>query len=93
MKRIDLITLYIFFSYFRPRYVNVGNIFVRIIINIDFFSFALSRSISLVGERERKLLKDIVKLAKTPVKSRIVPPGATTVAYIRLLISVWLSNQ
>ncbi|XP_015766933.1 PREDICTED: probable ATP-dependent RNA helicase DDX27 [Acropora digitifera] len=31
------------------------------------------RSISLVGERERKLLKDIVKLAKTPVKSRIVP--------------------
>ncbi|XP_029200522.2 probable ATP-dependent RNA helicase DDX27 [Acropora millepora] len=32
------------------------------------------RSISLVGERERKLLKDIVKLAKTPVKSRIVPP-------------------
>lgn len=30
---------------------------------------------SLVGEKERKLLKEIVKLAKTPVKSRIVPPG------------------
>ncbi|XP_020611155.1 probable ATP-dependent RNA helicase DDX27 isoform X2 [Orbicella faveolata] len=31
------------------------------------------RSVSLVGEKERKLLKEIVKLAKTPVKSRIVP--------------------
>ena len=30
---------------------------------------------SLVGEKERKLLKEIVKLAKTPVKSRIVPTG------------------
>ena len=33
------------------------------------------RSVSLVGEKERKLLKEIVKLAKTPVKSRIVPTG------------------
>ena len=56
-------------------------------------SFVLSRSVSLVGERERKLLKDIVKLAKTPVKSRIVPPGAKTVACICLLFSVGLSNQ
>lgn len=32
------------------------------------------RSVSLVGEKERKLLKEIVKSAKTPVKSRIVPP-------------------
>ncbi|XP_073234182.1 probable ATP-dependent RNA helicase DDX27 [Porites lutea] len=31
------------------------------------------RSVSLVGEKERGLLKEIVKLAKTPVKSRIVP--------------------
>ncbi|XP_068674830.1 probable ATP-dependent RNA helicase DDX27 isoform X2 [Montipora capricornis] len=31
------------------------------------------RSVSLVGEKERKLLKEIVKLARTPVKSRIVP--------------------
>ena len=30
---------------------------------------------SLVGERERKLLKDIVKKANNPVKSRIVPQG------------------
>lgn len=33
------------------------------------------RSITLVGESERKLLKEIVKKAKLPVKSRIVPPG------------------
>lgn len=31
------------------------------------------RSVSLVGESERKLLKQIVKFAKTPVKSRVVP--------------------
>jgi len=31
--------------------------------------------VSLVGEKERKLLKEIVKLAKTPVKSRIVATG------------------
>ncbi|XP_071785381.1 probable ATP-dependent RNA helicase DDX27 [Asterias amurensis] len=31
------------------------------------------RAVSLVGERERKLLKDIVKKANNPVKSRIVP--------------------
>lgn len=33
------------------------------------------RSISLVGEKERKILKEIVKQAKNPVKSRILPPG------------------
>ncbi|XP_060597601.1 probable ATP-dependent RNA helicase DDX27 [Ruditapes philippinarum] len=31
------------------------------------------RSISLVGEQERKVLKEIVKKAKTPLKTRIVP--------------------
>lgn len=35
----------------------------------------VGRSVSLVGETERKMLKDIVKQAKNPVKSRIVPPG------------------
>ena len=33
------------------------------------------RSISLVGERERKMLKEIVKQAKHPVKSRVIAPG------------------
>ncbi len=33
------------------------------------------RSISLVGEKERKILKEIVKQAKRPVKSRIIAPG------------------
>ncbi len=33
------------------------------------------RSVSLVGEKERKVLKEIVKQAKHPVKSRILPPG------------------
>lgn len=32
------------------------------------------RSVTLVGEKERKLLKDIVKKAKTPLKTRVVPP-------------------
>ncbi|XP_038068012.1 probable ATP-dependent RNA helicase DDX27 [Patiria miniata] len=31
------------------------------------------RAVSLVGERERRLLKDIVKKANNPVKSRVVP--------------------
>lgn len=35
----------------------------------------LYRSVSLVGEKERKILKEIVKQAKHPVKSRIIPPG------------------
>lgn len=33
------------------------------------------RSVSLVGEEERKMLKEIVKTAKTPVKARILPQG------------------
>ncbi|XP_025114812.1 probable ATP-dependent RNA helicase DDX27 [Pomacea canaliculata] len=32
------------------------------------------RSVTLVGEKERKMLKEVVKHAKTPLKSRIVPP-------------------
>uniref|UniRef100_A0A8D0LAD8 RNA helicase n=1 Tax=Sphenodon punctatus TaxID=8508 RepID=A0A8D0LAD8_SPHPU len=33
----------------------------------------VGRSVSLVGEDERKMLKEIVKTAKTPVKARILP--------------------
>ncbi|KAL2090899.1 hypothetical protein ACEWY4_013162 [Coilia grayii] len=33
----------------------------------------VGRSVSLVGETERKMLKDIVKKAKTPVKARVLP--------------------
>ena len=33
------------------------------------------RSVTLVGEKERRLLKDIVKKAKTPLKTRVVPSG------------------
>ncbi|XP_016130942.1 probable ATP-dependent RNA helicase DDX27 [Sinocyclocheilus grahami] len=33
----------------------------------------VGRSVSLVGETERKMLKEIVKKAKTPVKARVVP--------------------
>lgn len=35
-------------------------------------------SVSLVGEKERKLLKDIVRKAKCPVKSRVIPPGTAS---------------
>ncbi|XP_023652566.2 probable ATP-dependent RNA helicase DDX27 isoform X1 [Paramormyrops kingsleyae] len=33
----------------------------------------VGRSVSLVGEAERKMLKEIVKKAKTPVKARVLP--------------------
>uniref|UniRef100_A0AAR2LM16 RNA helicase n=1 Tax=Pygocentrus nattereri TaxID=42514 RepID=A0AAR2LM16_PYGNA len=33
----------------------------------------VGRSVSLVGESERKMLKEIVKKAKTPVKARVLP--------------------
>ncbi|KPP76955.1 putative ATP-dependent RNA helicase DDX27, partial [Scleropages formosus] len=33
----------------------------------------VGRSVSLVGEPERKMLKEIVKKAKTPVKARVLP--------------------
>ena len=35
----------------------------------------VGRSVSLVGETERRMLKDIVKKAKTPVKARVLPQG------------------
>lgn len=35
----------------------------------------VGRSVSLVGETERKMLKEIVKKAKTPVKARVIPQG------------------
>lgn len=31
-------------------------------------------SVSLAGEKERKLVKEIVKRAKNPVKARVIPP-------------------
>ena len=36
------------------------------------------RSISLVGEGERKLLKEIVKQARSPVKSRVIAQETIT---------------
>ncbi|XP_053101779.1 probable ATP-dependent RNA helicase DDX27 [Hemicordylus capensis] len=33
----------------------------------------VGRSVSLVGEEERRMLKEIVKAAKTPVKARVLP--------------------
>ena len=33
------------------------------------------RSVTLVGEKERKTLKAVVKRAKYPVKSRVIPAG------------------
>lgn len=31
-------------------------------------------SVSLAGEQERKIVKDVIKRAKNPVKSRVIPP-------------------
>ena len=39
------------------------------IFNNNYFC----RSVSLVGEGERKMLKEVVKTAKVPAKSRILP--------------------
>ncbi|XP_033729241.1 probable ATP-dependent RNA helicase DDX27 [Pecten maximus] len=36
------------------------------------------RSVTLVGEQERKVLKEIVKQAKAPLKTRIVPQEVIT---------------
>ncbi len=44
------------------------------IINFIYL-FIKGRSISLVGENERHLLKDILKTCKVPAKMRIVPQG------------------
>lgn len=33
-------------------------------------------SVSLAGESERKLVKQIIKRARNPVKSRVIPPGS-----------------
>ncbi|GBN06278.1 putative ATP-dependent RNA helicase DDX27, partial [Araneus ventricosus] len=47
----------------------------------------IGRSVSMVGEKERKLLKEIVKEAKNPVKHRIVPPEIVS-KYQEQLISL-----
>ncbi len=39
------------------------------------------RSVTLAGERERKLLKEIVKKSKNPVKSRVIPQGMFLVSF------------
>ena len=38
----------------------------------------VARSVSLVGEKERKMLKDIIKKAQNTVKSRVIPHGQFT---------------
>ena len=44
-------------------------------------------SVSLAGEKERKVVKEIVKRAKNPVKSRLIPPEILT-KYQRKLADV-----
>ncbi len=46
------------------------------------------RSISLVGENERHLLKDILKTCKVPAKMRIVPQGKILPKNIFLIIKL-----
>ena len=52
---------------------------------IDSFSHFSLRSVTLVAEKERKLLKEVVKKAITPLKTRIVPQGRSLLL-ISLLI-------
>ena len=53
-------------------YYSSGLCIRKSIADVIFF-----RSVTLVGEKERKVLKEIVKKAKNPVKSRVIPPGMT----------------
>ena len=50
---------------------HAGDLLLLLVVEMPQY-FSSFRSISLVGESERKLLKEIVKQAKNPVKSRIV---------------------
>ena len=52
-------------------------VYFKLHVFVTFFKInsELFRSISMVGEKERKMLKEIVKKAKNPVKHRVIPPG------------------
>ena len=49
-----------------------GQLHSTIVLNKNF-NICVVRSVTLVGEKGRKVLKDVVKQAKYPVKSRVVP--------------------
>ena len=55
----------------------------------------MCRSVSLVGEQERNIMKEVVKHAKTALKRRTVPPGSvrsltsSPAKKCCLLCSVW----
>ena len=44
-------------------------------MTFSLFPFLIRRSITLVGEKERKVLKEVVKNAKFPVKNRVISSG------------------
>ena len=44
---------------------------------------------TLVGEKERKFLKDIIKQARNPVKSRVIPQGKVN----KYLSQIYLSHK
>ena len=51
----------------------------NVLFRLNCALFTISgRSVSLVGEGERKLLKEIVKQARNPVKSRLISPEIIT---------------
>lgn len=43
-------------------------------------------SVSLAGERERRIVRDVIKNATNPVKSRIIPPGILIVFITKILL-------
>jgi len=44
-------------------------------------------AVSLVGEQDRKLMKQVAKSAKLPVKARLIPPGNVVQSFYSGLIS------
>ena len=50
------------------------------------------RSVTLVGEKERKMLKEIVKKARNPVKSRVVPQGEVLL-HVHVPVKLYCSLQ
>jgi superfamily II DNA/RNA helicase len=46
--------------------------------NFNYFSGRAGRSVSFATESQRKIIREIVRQSRNPVKSRVVPPAVIT---------------
>lgn len=61
--------------------------------DLSCYSIFVNRSVTLVGEKERKVLKEIVKQARYPVKSRVISQGVISVCLYNKYLNVYRNNQ